>query len=70
MEGSENWTERRGGAPVGFTSERVTKTAQSFLDLVIAPLLMRAVFGDDPKALRAHIRTRVAEARVVPQLVV
>ncbi|QOZ36278.1 TetR/AcrR family transcriptional regulator C-terminal domain-containing protein [Bradyrhizobium sp. CCBAU 53421] len=39
----------------------MTKTAQYFLELVIAPLLMRAVFGEDPKAVRAHTRTHVAE---------
>nr|WP_233287065.1 TetR/AcrR family transcriptional regulator C-terminal domain-containing protein [Bradyrhizobium oropedii] len=53
---------KHGMASAAFAPERLTKTAQFFLDLVIAPLLMRAVFGEDPKALRAHIRTDVAES--------
>jgi hypothetical protein len=38
------------------------KTTQFFLDLMVAPLLMRAVFGEDPKSLRAHVRDHVAES--------
>jgi AcrR family transcriptional regulator len=43
----------------GFASNRLAKTTQSFLDLVVAPLLMRAVFGEDVKALRAQIQGHV-----------
>ncbi|WP_035663250.1 TetR/AcrR family transcriptional regulator [Bradyrhizobium sp. Ec3.3] len=45
-----------------FAPERLTRTAQFFLDLVVAPLVMRAVFGEDPKRLKAHIRGHVAES--------
>ena len=43
----------------GFAPERLAKTTQSFLDLVVTPLLMRAVFGEDVKSLRAQIRSHV-----------
>lgn len=45
-----------------FASERLATTSQFFIDLVIAPLLMRAVLGEDPKSLRGQIRSRVAES--------
>ncbi|OAF06290.1 TetR/AcrR family transcriptional regulator [Bradyrhizobium neotropicale] len=45
-----------------FAPERLTRTAQFFLDLVVAPLLLRAVMGEDPKSLRPQIRTHVAES--------
>ena len=41
----------------GFAPERLATTAQHFLDLVVSPLLMRAVFGEDVKLLRAQIRS-------------
>ena len=52
---------RQGKAYPAFAPDRLPKTTQFFLDLVVAPPLMRAVFGEDPKSLRAHIRTHVAE---------
>jgi hypothetical protein len=45
-----------------FASERLMKTAQFFLDLAVGPLLMRAVFGEDPKSLRAQIRSHVTDS--------
>ncbi|MGV7215744.1 TetR/AcrR family transcriptional regulator [Bradyrhizobium sp. UFLA05-112] len=52
---------KHGKACAAFAPQRLTKTAQFFLDLVVAPLVMRAVFGEDPKRLRAQIRGHVAE---------
>ncbi|MCK1277426.1 TetR/AcrR family transcriptional regulator [Bradyrhizobium sp. 61] len=45
-----------------FAPERLPRTAQVFLDLVVAPLLLRAVIGEDPRSLRSQIRTHVAES--------
>ncbi|UVO30527.1 TetR/AcrR family transcriptional regulator [Bradyrhizobium arachidis] len=53
---------KQGRAYAAFAPERLTKTAQFFLDLVVAPLVMRAVFGEDPKRLRGQIRGHVAES--------
>ncbi|WP_167529385.1 TetR/AcrR family transcriptional regulator [Bradyrhizobium macuxiense] len=52
----------QGAAYAAFAPERLTRTAQFFLDLVVAPLVMRAVFGDDPKRLRASVRSHVTES--------
>ncbi len=53
---------KQGRAYPAFASARLAKTTQFFLDLVVAPLLMRAVLGEDPKSLRAQIRSHVAES--------
>jgi AcrR family transcriptional regulator len=53
---------KQGRAHPAFAPERLIKTTQFFLDLVVAPLLMRAVFGEDPKSLRTQIRAHVAES--------
>jgi AcrR family transcriptional regulator len=53
---------KQGRAYPAFAPERLMKTTRFFLDLVVAPLLMRAVFGEDPKTLRAQIRSHVAES--------
>jgi len=45
-----------------FAPERLPRTAQFFLDLAVAPLLLWAVTGEDPKSLRPKIRTHVAES--------
>lgn len=45
-----------------FAPERLAKTTLFFLDLVIAPLLMRAVFGQPLKSLRAEIRSHVTSS--------
>lgn len=50
---------REGRLYPAFAPERLAKTTQFFLDLVVAPLLMRAVFGEDLKALRAGIFAHV-----------
>jgi AcrR family transcriptional regulator len=42
--------------------ERLASTAGFFMDLVVARLLMRAVFGEDLKSLRAGIKTHVTNA--------
>ncbi|MGD0075805.1 MAG: TetR/AcrR family transcriptional regulator [Candidatus Binataceae bacterium] len=42
-----------------FAPERLAATAGFFMDLVVARLLMRAVFGEDLKPLRAEIKTHV-----------
>jgi AcrR family transcriptional regulator len=49
----------QGGDFPGFAPERLTKTTQFFLDLVVSPLLMRAMFGEDVKSLRAQIRSHI-----------
>ena len=43
-----------------FASEFLTATTGFFIDLVVARLLMRAVFGEDLKLLRSEIGTHVA----------
>jgi AcrR family transcriptional regulator len=42
-----------------FAPERLAATAGFFMDLVVARLLMRAVFGENLKLLRAEIKTHV-----------
>lgn len=44
-----------------FAPERLAKTTQFFLDLVVAPPLMRAVFGEELKSLRGQVRSHVAD---------
>ncbi|QPF90675.1 TetR/AcrR family transcriptional regulator C-terminal domain-containing protein [Bradyrhizobium commune] len=53
---------KQGNAHLAFSPERLIKASQFFLDLVVGPLLMGAVFGEDPKLLRAQIRAHVAES--------
>lgn len=53
---------RQGRAYPAFAPDRLMRTSQFFLDLVVGPLLMRAVFGEDPKSLRPQIRAHVAES--------
>ncbi len=43
-----------------FASEYLATTTRFFMDLVVARLLMRAVFGEDLKLLRAQIGPHVA----------
>jgi AcrR family transcriptional regulator len=46
-----------------FAADRITDTAQLYLDLMIAGMMLRCLMGDDAKALRgevpAHVRRRV-----------
>jgi AcrR family transcriptional regulator len=43
-----------------FGPEHIESTAAYFLDLVVGPLLMRALVGEDPVQLRAEIESHVA----------
>lgn len=52
---------KRGTFPA-FAPARLAKTTQFFLDLVVAPLLMRTVFGEDLKSLRAQIPSHVEDS--------
>ena len=45
-----------------FAPDRLATTTQFFIDLVVAPLLMRALFGESLKLLRAEINTHVARS--------
>jgi AcrR family transcriptional regulator len=48
------------GASPAFAPHRLPETARRFLDLVVLPMLMRALFGEDLAALRAEIGPHVA----------
>jgi hypothetical protein len=43
-----------------FAPERLTSTAQFFLDLIVIPILVRALFGEKINALREEIGPHVA----------
>ncbi|WP_426441459.1 TetR/AcrR family transcriptional regulator [Bradyrhizobium genosp. P] len=53
---------KQGRAYPAFAPKRLMKTTYFFLDLVVAPLLMRAAFGEDLKSVRGQIRSHVAES--------
>ena len=48
------------GASPAFAPDRLPETARRFLDLVVLPMLMRALFGEDLAALRAEIGPHVS----------
>src|SRR5271170_574789 len=48
------------GASPAFAPNRLPETARRFLDLVVLPMLMRALFGEDLAALHAEIGPHVA----------
>jgi AcrR family transcriptional regulator len=48
------------GALPAFAPETLTVTTRIFLDLVVLPLLLRALFGQDHESLRADIEPHVA----------
>jgi AcrR family transcriptional regulator len=48
------------GASPAFAPEKLTETARRFLDLVVLPMLVRALFGEDLAALRAEIAAHAA----------
>jgi hypothetical protein len=48
------------GASPAFAPDRLPETARRFLDLVVLPMLMRALFGKDLAAPRAEIGPHVA----------
>jgi AcrR family transcriptional regulator len=45
-----------------FSPERIATTARFFLDLVAVPMLLRALFEVDPRAMDAEIETHVARS--------
>jgi AcrR family transcriptional regulator len=48
------------GASPAFAPEKLPETARRFLDLVVLPMLVRALFGEDLAALRAEIGPHAA----------
>ena len=48
------------GASPAFAAEKLPETARRFLDLVVLPMLVRALFGEDLAALRAEIGPHAA----------
>ncbi len=46
----------------GFAPDRLAETTSFFLDLVVARLLMRALFGEDLDSLRPQIREQVTRS--------
>jgi AcrR family transcriptional regulator len=48
------------GALPAFAPERLAATAQFFMDLILLPMMMRALFGEKLKSLRAEIGLHVA----------
>ena len=50
------------GASPAFAQDNLTETARRFLDLVVLPMLMRALFGEDLAALRAEIEPHAARS--------
>ena len=50
------------GTLPAFASERLVTTARFFLDLVLLPLLMRALLGEELKPLRAEITPHIARS--------
>jgi AcrR family transcriptional regulator len=49
------------GAASAFATDRLSETARRFLDLVVLPMLMRALFGEDLAVLRAGIGPHVKQ---------
>ncbi|MGH6799755.1 MAG: TetR/AcrR family transcriptional regulator [Roseiarcus sp.] len=50
------------GASPAFATEKLAETARRFLDLVVLPMLVRALFGEDLAALRAEIGPHAARS--------
>jgi AcrR family transcriptional regulator len=50
------------GASPAFAQEKLLETARRFLDLVVLPMLLRALFGEDLTALRAEIEPHAARS--------
>jgi AcrR family transcriptional regulator len=50
------------GAWPAFSPEKLRDTARRFLDLVVLPMLMRALFGEDLADLRAEIEPHAARS--------
>jgi AcrR family transcriptional regulator len=50
------------GASPAFAQEKLPETARRFLDLVVLPMLVRALFGEDLAALRAEIEPHASRS--------
>jgi AcrR family transcriptional regulator len=50
------------GASPAFAQEKLADTARRFLDLVVLPMLVRALFGEDLAVLRAEIEPHSARS--------
>jgi AcrR family transcriptional regulator len=50
------------GATPAFAPDRLRETARRFLDLVVLPMLVKALFGEDLAALRAEIGPHAARS--------
>ncbi len=50
------------GALPAFAPDRLMTTARRFADLILLPIMMRALFGEDLAALRAEIGPHVAQS--------
>jgi AcrR family transcriptional regulator len=48
------------GALRAFAPEQIATTTQFFMDLIFKPMMLRALFGEKPKSLRAEIEPHVA----------
>ena len=44
-----------------FGSDRILSTAQIFMDLILLPMLMRSLVGDEPRTLRKELPNFVSE---------
>jgi len=45
-----------------FSPTRLSATARRFVDLILLPMVLRALFGEDPDALRAEADVHIAQA--------
>lgn len=45
-----------------FAPDRLTATAGRFTEVVVLPIVMRALFGEDPDALKAEIQPHVSDS--------
>jgi AcrR family transcriptional regulator len=50
------------GRSPAFAAEKLAETARRFLDLVVLPMLVRALYGEDLNALRAEIGAHAARS--------
>jgi AcrR family transcriptional regulator len=50
------------GVVPAFAPERLATTARVFIDLVVFPLITRALFGEKPESLRAEIEPHLARS--------
>ena len=50
------------GASPAYAPDRLPETARRFLDMVVLPMLVRALFGEDLAALRSEIGPHAARS--------